>query len=317
MPAQAELYAVVVSKLQEVLKGEGVRITTVRRLALLIAGLVSARSSVVSQMASGLWVAGVSTGERLSILRRLGRTLHDRRVTAETCYEPAVRTLINWAGLQRRGKPAILALDESSQDDRVHLVRVSLTYWGTAIPLAWEIWPQNTPLEEGEYWRRIDAVLKRAAALLPAGLEVILTADRAFDIPPFVERVAARGWHWVIRLKAEGASRFLDHQGREHSLRELVHRHVAAPGQRWKARGRIFKGAGWHPASVVAVWAPGAKERLVVIPDLPPRWEVVAHYGRRFWIEAGFRTDKTGGWQWEASQMTDLDHHERLLVAMA
>jgi len=269
MPARGELYAVVVSKLQEVLAGEGVRITTVRRLALLVTGLVAAQSSVVSQMASGLWVAGVSRAERLSILRRLRRTLHDRRVTAETCYEPAVRTLINWAGLQRRGKSAILALDASSQDERVHLLRVSLTYWGTAIALAWEIWPQNVALEAGEYWRRMDLVLARAASLLPAGLDVIMTADLAFDIPPFVERIAARGWPWVIRLNADGATRFQDHQGREQGLKALVHRSVAAPGQRWKARGRIFTGAGWCDASVVAVWAPSAKERLVVITDLP------------------------------------------------
>jgi len=317
MAAQAELYREVVARVEGATRGQGVRITTVRRLALLITGLVAAKSGVVSRMASGPWEAGVSAAQVASIARRLRRSVDDEKVAAGRCYEPAVRRLIDWEGLRRRGKPAILALDESSQDDRVHLVRVSLTYWGTAIPLAWEIWPQNTPLEEGEYWRRIDAVLKRAAALLPAGLEVILTADRAFDIPPFVERVAARGWHWVIRLKAEGANRFLDHQGREHGLKELIHRHVAAPGQRWKARGRIFKGAGWVPAGIVAVWAPGAKERLVVITDLTPRWEVLGHYDRRFWIEAGFRTDKTGGWQWEASQMTDLDHHRRLLVAMA
>src|SRR5688572_14097970 len=316
MPAQAELYRVVEAQLQAVISA-GVRVTTVRRLALLVTGLVAAKSSVVSQMAAGLWEVGVSLAQVTSIARRLRRTLHDRRVTAATCYEPAVRTLIDWDGLRRRGQPAILALDESSQDERVHLLRVSLTYWGTAVPLAWEIWPQNEPLAAGEYWRRIDAVLDRVAALLPDGLAVILTADRAFDIPPFVERVAARGWHWVIRLKAEGANRFLDHQGREHRLKEAIHRHVAAPGQRWKARGRIFKGAGWCPASVVAVWAPGAKERLVVITDLPPRWEVLAHYDRRFWIEAGFRTDKAGGWQWEASQITDLDHHQRLLLAMA
>ena len=60
MPAQAELYRVVERKLQEVLAGEGVRITTVRRLALLIIGLVAAKSSVVSQMATGLWETGVS-----------------------------------------------------------------------------------------------------------------------------------------------------------------------------------------------------------------------------------------------------------------
>jgi hypothetical protein len=317
MSAQTELYLVVVSKLQEVLAGQGIRITTVRRLGLLIAGLVAAKSRVGSQVASGLWEAGVSAAQRPSILRRVRRTLQDQRVTAETCSEPAVRTLINWAGLQRQGKPAILALDESSQDDRVHLLRVSLTYWGTAIPLAWEIWPQNVALDAGEYWRRMDLVLERAARLLPDGLTVIMTADRAFDIPPFVERIAARGWHWVIRLKAEGANRFLDHQGREHSLKALIRRHVAAPGQRWKARGRIFKGAGWCEARVIAIWAPGAQERLVVITDLPPRWEVLRHYDRRFWIEPGFRSDKSTGWQWEANQVTDLDRQRRLLVAMA
>jgi len=317
MPAQAELYAVVVRKLQEVLVGEGVRVTTVRRLALLIVGLIGAQSSVVSRMASGVWEAGVSAAERPSILRRLRRTLCDRRVTAEACYEPAVRTLVDWAGLRKQERPAILALDESSQDDRVHLLRVSLTYWGTALPLAWATWPQNVAQAAGAYWEQLDRVLDRTAGIVPAGLDVIMTADRAFDIAPFVDRLAARGWHWVIRLKAEGTHRFRDRQGHEQSLRALIHRHVAAPGQRWKARGRIFKGAGWRDASIVAVWAPGAKERLVVITDLPPRWEVLRHYDRRFWIEAGFRTDKSSGWHWEANRVADLDRQRRLLVAMA
>jgi hypothetical protein len=317
MPAQGELYAVVVRKLQEVLSGEGVRITTVRRVALVVAGLVAAKSSVLSQMASGLWEAGVGTAERLSILRRLRRTLRDRRVTAEACYEPAVRQLVNWAGLRRHGKSAILALDESSQDERVHLLRMSLTYWGTALPLAWETWPQNVAQGDGAYWERMEQVLAQTARVVPADLDVIVTADRAFDVARFVDRLAARGWHWVIRLKAEGAHRFLDQQGREHSLKAVIQRHVTAPGHRWKARGRIFKGAGWRDASIVAIWAPGAKERLVVITDLPPRWEVLGHYDRRFWIETGFRTDKSSGWHWEANRVADLDGQQRLLVAMA
>jgi hypothetical protein len=317
MPAQAELYAVVVRKLQEVLAGEGVRVTTMRRLALLIVGLLGAQSSVMSRMATGVWEAGVSAAERPSILRRLRLTVCDQRVTAEACYAPAVRKLVDWEGLRKRERPAILALDESSQDERVHLARVSLTYWGTALPLAWATWPQNVAQAAGAYWEQLDQVLDRTAGILPAGLDVIMTADRAFDIAPFVDRLAARGWHWVIRLKAEGTHRFLDHQGREHRLQALIHRYVAAPGQRWKTRGRIFKGAGWRDASIVAVWAPGAKERLVVITDLPPRWEVLRHYDRRFWIEAGFRTDKSSGWQWEANRVADLDRQRRLLVAMA
>lgn len=103
MPAQGELYGVVEGKLQEVLGGEGIRVTTLRRLALLIVGLIGARSSVLNRMASGLWESGVSTAEQPSILRRLRRALSDRLVHVTTCYEPAVRTLVDWEALRRRG----------------------------------------------------------------------------------------------------------------------------------------------------------------------------------------------------------------------
>lgn len=317
MSAKAGLYQVVAGRIEEALVGEGVRITTVRRLALMTTGLLAAKSSGVGPMAGGLWESGVSEAQVESIERRLRRGLNDRWLTAKTCYAPAVRTMIAWSALRDKRRPAILALDESSQEERVHLLRVSLTYWGTAIPLAWEIWPQNVALEDGEYWRRLDAVLDHVAAVLPPGLSVIVTADRAFDIAPFIDRIAARGWHWVVRLKAEGANRFLDHQGREHALKALIHRVVPAPGRRWKARGRLFKGAGWRDASIVAIWAPGAKERLVVLTDLPTTWEPLRLYDRRFWIEPGFRSDKSAGWQWEACRVTDLARVARLLVAMA
>lgn len=317
MSAKDGLYQVVEEQIEEALVGEGVRITSVRRLALMTTGLLAAKSSGVGPMASGLWETGVSEAQVESIERRLRRSLNDRLLTAKTCYAPAVRTMIAWSSLIDKQQPAILALDESSQEERVHLLRMSLTYWGTAIPLAWDIWPQNVAMEDGEYWRRMDAVLDQVVALLPAGLSVIVTADRAFDIAPFVDRIAARGWHWVVRLKAEGANRFLDHQGREHALKELIQRVVPAPGRRWKARGQIFKGAGWRTASIVAAWARGSKERLVVLTDLPTTWEPLRYYDRRFWIESGFRSDKSAGWQWEACRVTDLKRIGRLLVAMA
>lgn len=317
MTASEELYSVIEARIEQATVGQKVRITTVRRLALLVTGLLSGKSSVVGQMASGLWEAGVSRAQVPSIERRLRRSLGDENLHGEALYGSAVQTMIDWAPLVKRQQPAVLAIDESSQDDRVHLLRVSLTYWGTALPLAWEIWPQNAALEEGAYWQRIDAVLDQVAALLPAGLAVIVTADRAYDIPPFIDRIAARGWHWAVRLKANAATRFLDTRGREHGVKDLVRKHVAAPGHRWKACGHMFKHAGWRAVSLVATWAPGTTEPLVVVTDLPPRWDVLRSYDRRFWIESGFRTDKRKGWQWEDCQVTNLKHLDRLLVAMA
>ncbi|MDQ6738819.1 MAG: transposase, partial [Actinomycetota bacterium] len=85
-------------------------------------------------------------------------------------------------------------------------------------------------------------------------------------------------------------------------MHALVTRHLRCPGQRWKARGWVFKDAGWRAASVVGMWARGMKEELVVLSDLPAEWAVLGYYERRFWIEPGFRNDKSRGWEWEASQ---------------
>lgn len=53
-----------------------------------------------------------------------------------------------------------------------------------------------------------------------------------------------------------------------------------------------------------------------MITDQPTRWEVLALYDRRFWIEASFRADKSG-WGWEHSQVQGVERHAVLLLAMA
>jgi hypothetical protein len=196
-------------------------------------------------------------------------------------------------------------------------LQVSLAYQGSSLPLAWDVWEQNVPLPEGRYWQAMDAVLDQAAALLPAGVEVIVLADRAYDIPPFIDRIQAHGWHVIVRLKDGGTVRFRDQQGREWALATLIGQQVPAPGRRWKARGSLFKKAGWRAMSVVSLWAAGYDQRLTVLTDLPPTWCVAAWYRRRFWCEPGFRNAKSRGWQWEHSQVTGAERTKRLLTVMA
>lgn len=185
-----------------------------------------------------------------------------------------------------------------------------------SVPLAWRLWEQNVALPAGYYWQEINRVLTQTAAALPVGLEVVVVADRAYDTPPFVDRITERGWHWIVRGKAKGTLRCRDHQDREWSLAALLRQRLRRGG-RWKARGSIFKDAGWRPASVVAVWAASSTEPLVVLTDLPCRWDVLPTYQRRFWTEPGFRNDKRRGWQWEQSQVQGVPHHQRLLLAIA
>ncbi len=289
----------------------------VRRLAVLVSGVVAAQSTVLAEVASAVLALEVTAATlAASVERGLRRTLSDQRLQAGS-YQQALAGAVDWGALRQAGAPVVLALDDSSQDQRIHLLRLALTYWGGSIPVAWAVWEQNVPLPAGQYWQQVEAVLADAARLIPPDLSVVVTADRAFDIAPFVDRVAAHGWHWVVRARGRSDLRYRDYHGREHAVRTLLARHLDGPGRRWRGRGQVFKTAGWRTASIVAVWAVGRTEPLVVLSDLPPRWELVGVYGRRFWIEPGFRTDKTRGWQWEDSGVVGVAHHQVLVVAMA
>ncbi len=318
MSARIPLYQTVLQRLSQTVAPHVVPQASVVRLALLVTGLLAAKTAVIAQIAAELLELRVTAATQSdSIARRLRRTLADAHLTAGTCYVPVLHHVLDWDTLLSGSRRVVLIVDESSKADDIHLLRVSLPYWGGSLPLAWAVWAQNVALPDGYYWQAVDQVLDQVATLLPSGVEVVVVADRAYAIPPFIDRLHAYGWHWVVRLTTTGSHRFCAQRGREHALREVVQRQVGHPGQRWRTRGQLFKDAGWRAVGLVGVWGLGAKEPLVVITDLPPQWPVLRLYDRRFWIEAGFRSDKRKGWQWEASQVQGVPHHERLVLAMA
>jgi hypothetical protein len=295
-----------------------VRRSAVTRLALLVTGILAAKSTVLAQLAAeldALELTAATTPE--SIERRLRRTLNDPHLVPRTCYLPVLHHVLDWDHLLRGSRQVVLSVDDSTKTDQIHLFRVSLTYWGGSLPLAWAVWEQNVAQDEGHYWRQVDQVFDQVARLLPGRLQVVVVADRAFAVPNFIDRCTQRGWHWVVRVTTSGSHRFRDRRGQEVRVRDLVRQQLRHPGQRWKARGALFKGAGWRAASVVGMWGRGAAEPLVVVSDLRAQWRVLALYERRFWCEPGFRNDKTRGWQWEQSQVQGVAHHKRLLLGMA
>lgn len=317
MPAPCPLYHTIATRIAATVAPCRLPAPSLRRLALLVTGLIAAQSTVLARIAVELFALHLTLASSPdSVNRRLRRTLSDPLLLAEECYEPVLRSVIAWPPATGR-TPLLLVIDESSKEDVLHLFRVSLPYWGTALPVVWTIWEQNVPLPLGAYWAMVDAALDRLAALLPTGRTVCIVADRAYAVAPLLDRLTARGWHWVIRITTTASHRFRDCHGREWALREWLARRVAAPGQQWKGQGAVLKGAGWRRVGLVASWARGEQEPLVVITDGAARWQVLDHYDRRFWIEPGFRCDKTRGWQWEESQVQGMAHHAVLLLAMA
>jgi hypothetical protein len=289
-----------------------------KRLALLVCGIIAARSTVIAQVAAEINALQLTAACCSSNVERgLRRTLNDARLTPQNCYTPLLNAALDWPALLRGSKRVVLAVDESSKSDQTHLLRLSISYWGGSLPLAWLTWPQNVAQQPGHYWQQLDHLFAQVAQLLPPGLVVILTADRAYGVPNFIDRCTKQGWHYVVRLTTTGSHRYLDERGVEWEVSQLVKQRLKRRGQRFKARGQLFKEAQWRKVNLVGLWSNNAKESLVLISDLAASYELLALYERRFWIEPGFRNDKSRGWQWEKSQVQQEQHQAVLLVAMA
>jgi hypothetical protein len=279
---------------------------TRQRLIFFIVGILLAGSLTLRRIACTQAYLTPQTCCAASHERRLRRVLNDPHLTWERSYARVLRRLL----ARHRPQQWVIILDESGHTDRLRVLTAALWYRGRALPLAWVSWPGQTK-QTTSYWSRCDAVLSHVASLLPKGATVVVVADRAFGCPVFTDPVAARGWDWLVRV--QGQTRFRNQLGQVQPLRQ----HVSAAGQRWKGRGALFKDAGWRQASAVALWGRRHREPLLVASSLPLSWDLVALYKKRAAIEALFRDWKTSGWQWEASQVTDLEHQEHLLLGLA
>jgi hypothetical protein len=318
VPASLPLYHDIRAHIIRCCDPTTVPLPSVERLALLVTGVIAAQRCVLAHVATELDALALTDASGPeSIGRRLRRTLNDPYLTWETSYAPLLTTTLDWPSARDPSGRIVLILDESSHTDHIHLLRLSLPYRGGSLPIAWTIWAQNTPLEAGAYWTHVDGVLNHAATILPPGAEVVVLADRAYAIPALIDRLAARGWHWIVRLTTTGSHRFWPDRSEETALSDVVTRQLAVPGSRWRQRGRLFKDAGWRDVALVGLWGTRANEPLLVMTDLTAEWEVLACYERRFWIEAGFRNDKSRGWQWESCQVRGLSHHAVVLLALA
>jgi hypothetical protein len=311
MSAPIRVYQQLVAQIKRC--APALRITSVRRLALLVQGIAASERCTLRRAAREVRALGLSCAQPESIARRLRRTVADLRLDDGAGLAALLGEAIAWP----RDAPVLLVLDESTTPGGLHVLRLSLAYRSSCLPLAWAVWPHQQKLAPGAYWRHVDGVLARVRALLPPGVRVVVLADRAYDVPPLIDRLAAVGWDWILRVKARSKLVWRGADGTDQPLRTLVAAALTRPGTRVRASGSAFKQAGWRAAHLVGEWGHGYAEALVVLTSLPPRWSVLSRYARRFWIEAAFRQDKSQGWHWAQSQIRDPQHQERLLLALA
>lgn len=281
-------------------------VPTRKRVVFLVLGILLSESVVMRRIASRLQgFVGDSTDEA-SHERRLRRVVADPLLSWAEVYVPALKQVLKW----QRAKRILLLVDESGNRELFRVLEAAVWYRNRAIPLGWVSWVAQQPLERS-YWECVEELLGKVSPLLPKGPQIVVVADRAFGNPAFTDRVSAHGWEWLVRVQRQTC--FVDAQGRSTQLYQVL----PGPNRRWRGHGKMFKKALWRECSCVCYWSRSHREPLLLASSLSADWDLIALYRCRGAIETLFRDWKSYGWNWEASQVRDLSHHERLLIGMA
>jgi hypothetical protein len=202
-----------------------------------------------------------------------------------------------------------LVVDETKLQDRLGIMVVGLAWEKRCLPLAWRTYRANSTADyppEGQVGL-IAKLLSLVKAGLPAGVEVLVLADRGIGNSPELCRVVtALGWRYLFRVTRQ--TKIITDQT------VLTIAQQVQPGERWAASGIVFKVRGRIAAYARALWTTGYEEPWALVTnDVQLSGE---EYARRNWQEQSFRDLKSGGWHWQASRVRQPDHLARLLVLL-
>jgi len=294
------VYLTSLQQLQQLHPSE--RITRLRGLAWLMAGILHAKSVQLAQVA--LAIPGQAT-ER-SIVRRLERLLDNTALRVRPLYEPLARA---WLLAQARSTGQIrLIIDATKVSFSHRLLMVTLSFRHRAIPLAWT-WQ---PGAKGHCSARVQlALLAAVRQLLPPDVSVTLVGDSEFEAAELQEQLETWGWNYVLRQKPNN-------------------RVQAAERNDWQAFGELLERAGQHVwlegarltrkhkrrVNLLAEWRKGEKEAWLLATNLPTRRAALQTYRRRMWIEELFGDLKGHGFDLERSHLRHFARLSRLTLAV-
>jgi hypothetical protein len=150
---------------------------------------------------------------------------------------------------------------------------------------------------------------------VPSTWTVLVLADRGLYARWLFRRIVRLGWHPFLRINRRGSFRPTD----EHETRFWpVAAFVPKTATSWSGRGTAFATPECHlECTLLARWEEGHKDPWLILTDFLPEACETCWYGLRIWIEHGFKSSKRGGWQWQATRMTDPERAARLWLVIS
>ncbi len=272
-------------------------------LAVMVVGLVSQGWAQLSRIAEGIPEAGRYN----TVRQRVKRWVSNDRLDLTKVREE----WIGWVWRSLGTVRAVLLVDETKLGDRWAIMMVSLAYAGRAIPLYWRCYAANDAAAypaQGQVLL-IYGLLAHVLSALPPNARPLVQMDRGLaHSAAMLRALKALGVDCLVRVKHN--ARFTPAHGPSRLLKDTV-----KVGDAFTMHGHWFARDHAVWGSVCLIWEVGQAEPWCLFTTVP---RLIGHrYAVRWWQEASFKDLKSGGWQWQASHLTDPQRLERLLLVMA
>lgn len=275
-------------------------------------------------------VAALMKGGRLGVAaigrHRRSKTSekHDIKAVDRFLGNRKIQLLELWAGLiaqaVTRQNRLLVLLDWTDLHDGRHEVLVAaVSFGGRALPIAW------TTSEKSQYTRSRNSIEVSLCTvlktLLPAGVELVIVADRGFGRASFFKALRRRKIRFIIRIRRD--VHIIDQRGhgavhhrrvRRGQTRDLINCQYS-DNQRIEVRCVITFGEGQGRNRPQTPW--------YLVTDFSDEelsaHAIVAGYKLRMRIEHSFRDHKSlrFGFQLRSVSLSHRDRYDRLLAIAA
>ena len=155
--------------------------STFERIALLVRGMIQAKSASPAKVAKALERLKLSGASAESLERRIRRLENDPEMKASLCFHPFARAHLRYG----RPEELHLILDPTTQEDKIVMVSVAVWFRGRALPLAWAIWPGNTVMEGGGFLEKDRASVGRGCGATTFPSQCDYDGRSSFWLPGF------------------------------------------------------------------------------------------------------------------------------------
>lgn len=268
-------------------------------LAALISGIVGSKRTQLPHIATKV-PDGTQAESRV---KRFARWVRNDRITEEVYFVPYAQVLLAHLALQT----LVLIIDGSVVGRGCGALMMHVVYKGRALPLAWQV----RQGKKGHFPEDLHiALVKQVDKLLPVGASVVLLGDGEFDGTTLQHTLQDAYWSYVVRT---GSNITVLWAG-EHFRCETVAACIK-PGTVVELTDVHVTEAAYGPVRLLCCWAKGHQEPLHLITNMTSADEACRLYAKRFRIETFFSDQKSRGFHFHQSHLSDPTRLSRLLIA--